>query len=84
MTGCHAGGRRSAADFASLNSGNACCIAQQFGASVSMNREDAMTREQVERLWFVRFATALMVCAIAVGTVPLLKNTFFPTQQARR
>jgi hypothetical protein len=49
-----------------------------------MNREDAMTKEDVERLWFVRFVTALMICALAVGAVPILKNTFFPSQQARR
>jgi hypothetical protein len=55
-----------------------------LGASVCMNREDAMTKEDVERLWFVRFVTALMICALAVGAVPILKNTFFPSQQARR
>jgi hypothetical protein len=25
-----------------------------------------------------------MICALAVGAVPILKNTFFPSQQARR
>jgi hypothetical protein len=43
-----------------------------------------MPQEQIERLWFVRFVSVLMVCCIAIGVVPILKNTFFPSAQTRR
>jgi hypothetical protein len=42
-----------------------------------------LEREQVERNWFIRFAAVLMVGMIAVGALPLLKNTLFPVERIR-
>lgn len=40
-------------------------------------------REVVERQWFRRLATVLMIGMISVGALPLLKNAVFPTQKIR-
>ena len=43
-----------------------------------------MTQEQVERQWFVKIATVLLLCTLTVGVVPILKNTFFPVAKTNR
>ena len=43
-----------------------------------------MTQEQVEREWFKKVATILLLAALTVGVVPILKNTFFPVARANR
>ena len=42
-----------------------------------------LEREEVERKWFRHVATVLMVGMIAVGALPLLKNTLFPVERIR-
>jgi hypothetical protein len=42
-----------------------------------------LEREEVERNWFIRVAAVLMVGMIAVGALPLLKNTLFPVERVR-
>ncbi len=42
-----------------------------------------MQREALERLWFVRGVTVLMVLAISVGAVPVMKNFMFPVEKIR-
>ena len=49
-----------------------------------MQKVAAETQEQVERRWFRRVATALMVGMILVGAVPLIKTTLFPVQRTNR
>jgi hypothetical protein len=41
-------------------------------------------QEAVERLWFRRVVTVLMVGMISVGAVPIIKNTLFPVQKTNR
>ena len=43
-----------------------------------------MDQEQVERLWFRRVVSVIMVAAIAVGAIPVMKNTFFPVARSNR
>jgi len=43
-----------------------------------------MEQEQVERLWFRRIVSAIMLTAIAVGAVPVIKNMMFPVQKTNR
>jgi hypothetical protein len=43
-----------------------------------------MDREQIERRWFVRFVTVLMVAAIMVGAAPVAKSIIFPAEKSRR
>lgn len=40
-------------------------------------------REEIERTWFRRVVMVLMVGMIAVGAVPLIKNTLYPIQRNR-
>ncbi len=44
----------------------------------------AMTQEATERMWFRRIVTALMVCAITYGAVPVIKQSLFPAEKSRR
>ena len=46
-------------------------------------KEDAMQQENVERKWFVRFATVLMILGISFGSLPIIKNTLFPIAKTR-
>jgi hypothetical protein len=46
--------------------------------------EDAMTQEQVERVWFRKIVTVLLLGALTVGAVPILKNMFFPVVKTNR
>ena len=41
-------------------------------------------QEQVERVWFRKIATVLLLAALTVGGVPIAKNTFFPAEKASR
>ena len=43
-----------------------------------------LDREAVERSWFLRIATVLMVATISVGALPLIKNALFPVERANR
>jgi hypothetical protein len=43
-----------------------------------------MAQEQVEREWFRKIATVLLLGALIVGVVPILKNTFFPVAKTNR
>ena len=43
-----------------------------------------MNREQVERKWFRRIASVLMLAALTFGAVPIVKNTFFPAEKSGR
>ena len=42
-----------------------------------------MTQEEIERVWFRKIATVLMLGALIFGAVPILKNTFFPVEKSR-
>jgi hypothetical protein len=46
--------------------------------------EDAMPREELEKLWFLRFVSVLMVGMICVGALPVLKNALFPIERTNR
>ena len=41
-------------------------------------------QEEVERVWFRRVATILMVGMICVGALPMLHATLFPTAKTNR
>jgi hypothetical protein len=41
-------------------------------------------KEAIERVWFRRVMTVLMVGMIAVGAVPIVKNAMFPVQKTNR
>jgi hypothetical protein len=43
-----------------------------------------MTQEQIEREWFRKIVTVLLLGALTVGAVPILKNTFFPVVKTNR
>ncbi|MEI8152354.1 MAG: hypothetical protein WCG92_12230 [Hyphomicrobiales bacterium] len=43
-----------------------------------------MTQEEVERNWFRKIVSVLLVGALCIGAVPILKNTFFPAEKSRR
>lgn len=40
-------------------------------------------QEQVERTWFRRVVSVLMVVGISIGAVPIIKNTLFPVAKVR-
>ena len=42
------------------------------------------TQEEIERKWFRRVATVLMVGTILIGAVPIVKNTLFPVERTNR
>jgi hypothetical protein len=44
----------------------------------------SVEREIIERQWFRRLATILMIGMICVGAVPLVKNALFPVQRTNR
>jgi len=44
----------------------------------------AETQEEVERRWFRRVATVLMIGTILIGAVPIVKNTLFPVERTNR
>ena len=46
--------------------------------------EDAMSQEQIEREWFRKIVTVLLLGLLTFGAVPIVKNTFFPAEKARR
>ena len=43
-----------------------------------------MTQEQVEREWFVKIVTVLLLGLLIFGAVPIVKSTFFPAEKSRR
>jgi hypothetical protein len=43
----------------------------------------AETQEDVERKWYRRVATVLMVGTILIGAVPLVKTALFPVERNR-
>jgi hypothetical protein len=47
-------------------------------------QDKAVEKEQVERIWFLRVATVLMIGMIAVGAVPIIKNALFPVEKTNR
>ena len=44
-------------------------------------KEDALQQEKVERKWFVRFATVLMILGISFGALPIIKTHSFPSRR---
>ena len=46
--------------------------------------EDAMNQEQIEREWFRKIVSVLLLGLLAFGAVPIVKNTFFPVEKSRR
>jgi hypothetical protein len=46
--------------------------------------EDAMSQEQIEREWFRKIVTVLLLGLLTFGAVPIVKNTFFPAEKSRR
>lgn len=40
-------------------------------------------KDAVERMWFRRIVTLLMVGMISVGAIPVIKNTLYPVQRNR-
>ena len=46
--------------------------------------EDAMNQEQVEREWFRKIVSVLLLGLLTFGAVPIVKNTFFPAEKSRR
>jgi hypothetical protein len=49
-----------------------------------MAQKDAMTQEEVERQWFRKIVSVLLLGLLTFGAVPILKNTFFPVERSRR
>jgi hypothetical protein len=43
-----------------------------------------MTQEQVERQWFRRIVTVLLLGLLTFGAVPIVQNTLFPAEKSRR
>jgi hypothetical protein len=52
--------------------------------SQSGGNMQSVEREIIERQWFRRLATILMIGMICVGAVPLVKNALFPVQRTNR
>jgi hypothetical protein len=50
----------------------------------AMAQKDAMTQEEVERQWFRKIVSVLLLGLLTFGAVPILKNTFFPVEKSRR
>jgi len=49
-----------------------------------MQKVAVQTQEEVERKWFRRVATVLMIGTILIGAVPIVKNTLFPVDRTNR
>ena len=49
-----------------------------------MQKVEVERKEAIERIWFRRVVTVLMVGMISVGAVPILKNAMFPVQKTNR
>ena len=43
-----------------------------------------MNQEQVEREWFRKIVSVLLLGLLTFGAVPIVKNTFFPAEKSRR
>ena len=48
-----------------------------------MQKVEVERKEAIERIWFRRVVTVLMVGMIAVGALPLLKSALFPVERVR-
>ena len=43
-----------------------------------------MTQEEVERDWFRKIVSVLLLALLTFGAVPIVKNTFWPAEKSRR
>jgi hypothetical protein len=49
-----------------------------------MQKVEVEQKEAIERMWFRRVVTVLMVGMISIGAVPIMKNALFPVQKTNR